>query len=182
MKKINFSLVLLCIFMNTLANAQESPPPTPMAGPPEKSSFWSNVFTGGNLGLQFGSQTIVELAPILGYKFSDNFAAGVGIKYLYYKDNYYHYSTDIYGGSVFVRRMILENLFAHAEVEVLNMEVPGLYKLVRRDVTSVFLGGGYRQMIGESSSINILLLYNVNESRYSPYRNPVVRIGFGIGI
>ena len=64
MKKINFSLVLLCIFMNTLANAQESPPPTPMAGPPEKSSFWSNVFTGGNLGLQFGSQTIVELAPV----------------------------------------------------------------------------------------------------------------------
>ena len=77
---------------------------------------------------------------------------------------------------------IIENLFAHAEVEVLNMEVPEIYRYVRKNVTSVFLGGGYRQMLGERASVNILFLYNVNESRYSPYRNPVLRIGFGIGI
>lgn len=166
------------------AFSQENEPPTPMAAPAPKPGFWDHIFTGGNFGLQFGTQTIVELAPQLGYKFTDNFAAGIGIKYLYYKINnsYYNYSTNIYGGSVFARHIIFDELFVHAEVEMLNLEVPDLYRFVRRDVTSVFLGGGYRQMIGENSSVNFLVLYNVNETLYSPYRNPIIRVGFGIGI
>ncbi|HRH67353.1 MAG TPA: hypothetical protein PLU53_13705 [Bacteroidia bacterium] len=180
MKKYNF--LFLLAFSISPAFAQENTPPTPMAGPPPRSSFWDHLFTGGNLGLQFGTQTVIDIAPVIGYKITENFAMGVGIKYLYYKDNYYHYSTNIYGGSIFARHMIIENLFAHAEVEVLNMEVPEIYRVVRKNITSVLLGGGYRQMLGERASVNFLLLYNVNESRYSPYINPVVRIGFGIGI
>ena len=184
MKKFCLILFLLTSLISIPAFAQENEPPTTLAAPAAKAPFWDHVFTGGNIGLQFGSQTIIELAPILGYKITDKFAMGVGFKYLYYKfkDSYYNYSTNIYGGSVFARHTIVENLYAHAEVEVLNMEVPELYRYTRKNVTSVFLGGGYRQMLGERASANILLLYNVNESVYSPYRNPVLRIGFGIGI
>lgn len=171
-------------FTTSAAWGQEAPPPPPSAEQPTPSHFWEKVFTGGNFGLQFGNQTIVELAPILGYRITDKFAAGIGAKYLYYhyRDSQVSYSTNIYGGSVFARHMITDNLFAYAECEVLNLEVPRNYFYVRKNVVSVLVGGGYRQEIGERSSLNLTLLYNVNESSDSPYINPIIRIGFGIGI
>ena len=91
----------------------------------------------------------------------------------------------MYGGSVFARYNILENLFAYTEYEILNLDAPdplNPYRLRRTNVTSVFVGGGYRQMLGNNSSLNLMLLYNLNESTNSPYQNPIIRIGFGFGI
>jgi hypothetical protein len=70
------------------------------------------------------------------------------------------------------------------EGEVLNLEVPNyfLQRYVRTNVFGLYVGGGYRQPLGENSSLNILLLYNLNQDRNSPYQNPIVRIGFGFGI
>lgn len=152
----------------------------------QENRFWDRVFTGGNFGLQFGNQTLIEVAPIFGYRLTERLAAGIGVKYLYYKfkSTNFSYSTDIYGGSFFTRYLILDNLFAHAEYEVLNLEVYNisLRDFRRKNITSVFVGGGYRQMLGERSSMNLMLLYNLNETSDSPYSNPVIRIGFGIGI
>ena len=154
--------------------------------PQEK--FSDHLYFGGSFGVQFGSQTYIELAPIVGYKFTQRFSAGLGLKYIYYKfnDNYsnYNYTSNIYGGGPFARFTVFDGLFLHAEYEILNLEIPDSYyqKYTRQNVTSVFLGGGYRQMIGDRSSLDFLFLYNINESSYSPYVNPVIRIGFGIGI
>lgn len=150
-------------------------------------NFTDNLFFGGNFGLQFGSQTYIELAPLIGYKITERLSAGLGLKYIYYKikDNYstLNYSTNSYGGGPFARFTLFEGLFLHGEYEILNLEVPDLYNnLIRENITSVFLGGGYRQMIGDRSSIDFLLLYNINDNRNSPYVNPVIRIGFGFGI
>jgi hypothetical protein len=46
----------------------------------------------------------------------------------------------------------------------------------------VLLGGGYRQWIGNKAFMTLMILWNVNEQLYSPYQNPVIRIGFGAGI
>jgi hypothetical protein len=46
----------------------------------------------------------------------------------------------------------------------------------------IFLGGGYRQWIGEKAFMSLSILWNVNETPYSPYSNPIFRIGFGAGI
>jgi hypothetical protein len=161
------------------------------AQPPETGeTFWNKVYFGGNLGLQFGDQTIVDVNPLVGYRLTERLSVGFTVTYIYYhfKDPFsnFNYSSDIYGGSIFTRYFILENIFAHVEAEVLNLEVPKYlfnnYEFVRDNVFGFYVGGGYRQALGDRSSINILLLYNLNENRNSPYQNPIIRIGFGFGI
>ncbi len=155
---------------------------------PDKGNFsWDRVFTGGNLGLNFGTETYVSVNPTIGYRLTDKFLVGTNLTYTYYNDRFLNYQTSSYGAGLFSRYLIFESIFAHAEYEVLNFEPAfissnGLFILPRRWVPSFFVGGGYRQRIGERSSFNILLLFNVLDNQYSPYRNPVVRMGFNIGL
>lgn len=155
-----------------------------------KPSFFDRLVFGGNLGLQFGTETIIDISPVVGYKITEKLIGGVGAKYLYYKTellingNLYKYSTNIYGGSVFGRYYLTPEFYAHTEYEILNLEVPDDFvygKLVRRNITSFLVGGGYRQPLGDRASIGITLLYNLTEDRYSPYQNPILRVGFGFG-
>jgi hypothetical protein len=41
----------------------------------------SKLFVGGALGLAFGTYTIVNVSPLVGYHFTPVFAAGAGINY-----------------------------------------------------------------------------------------------------
>ena len=104
---------------------------------------------------------------------------------MYYEDRTFApqfiYSTNIYGGGIFNQYFFLENFLAHAEYEILNLDSP-LNINKRINVHSFFVGGGYRSQIGGNSYASILLLYNLNESVDSPYTNPILRIGFGIGL
>ncbi len=163
------------------------------AQPPQTGeTFWDKVYFGGNFGLQFGNQTLVDVNPLVGYRLTEKISVGFSATYIYYhiKDSYYNidYSTDIYGGSIFSRYYFLENIFAHVEGEVLNLKVPvpnfflNRYVYERQNVFGFYVGGGYRQELGERSSLNIMLLYNLNEDRNSPYQNPIIRVGFGFGI
>lgn len=176
--------VSFCFLLNLFSpvNAQE-----PVK---ESRSFGERIFFGGNLGLQFGDITFVDISPLVGYRITDQLAAGIGGTYIYqrYRDRVYNYeySTNIYGGRIFSRYYFVENLFGHAEYEILNLEVPGLNyyvngELVRENISSFFVGGGYRQMIGERSALEIVLLYNLTEEAYSPYVNPIIRVGFVAG-
>jgi hypothetical protein len=177
-------LLLLFLLFATTSFAQM--PLTERKDEAPKERFLDRVSIGGSLGLQFGTQTYVEIAPIITYMFTRRLYGGLGLKYSYYKysDNYYTYSSNFYGGGPFARFFVLDQLFLHAECEVLNMEVPDYTYTyyTRENVTSVFLGGGYRQMIGNRSSLDLMLLYNINENRNSPYVNPIFRFGFGFGI
>jgi hypothetical protein len=162
---------------------------TVYAQPPQAGeTFWDRVYFGGNIGLQFGSQTLVDINPLAGYRLTERLSLGLSVTYLYYSYNdpysNYNYSSNIYGGSIFTNYFIFENIFAHIEGEVLNMEVPNnfLHRMVRDNIFGFYVGGGYRQPLGDRSSMNILILYNLNEDIYSPYQNPIIRIGFGFGI
>ena len=174
----------LCLFLLAFASLAIGQPVG--MNMPVQRSFKDRLYFGGNMGLQFGSQTVIGINPIIGYRVTDKFSAGVGVKYQYYrlKDPYFTYETNTYGGSIFGRYDILNGIFAYSEYEMLNLEVydQRLMALRRRDITSWFVGGGYSQPLGSRSSVFLMILYNLTESSYTPYSNPLFRMGFGIGI
>ncbi len=166
----------------------------------EFQSIRDRFFLGGNFGLQFGTVTLLEVSPQLGYYITPRLAAGAGIRYEFYKDSreyfpFVPYQTHIYGGSIFGRYTLIKNLretiglnldsqiFAQTEYEILSLErkyfeaIPsGLEG--RFPLHSVLVGGGLFQPIGRKSGIVLMALWNLNQTANSPYSNPIVRIGF----
>lgn len=154
--------------------------------PPAPSSFnTDNIFTGGSIGLSFGTLTFVDISPLIGYNITPKFSAGLGFTYIFYKDNTTagSHGEFIYGGRTFTRYLLLENIFVHTEYEVLNRKIyDALTRKERRvNVGSFLAGAGYQQAIGINSYVNIMVLWNFNENRYSLYPNPIIRGGVNIG-
>lgn len=183
MRIVKLTFIICLLFSGIITKAQDS---TSTANTSDQSEpgFGERIFFGGNLGLQFGTYTFVDISPLVGYKITEKFQAGLGATYIYYSvhDDYFDYETNIYGGRVFSRYFLFEELFLHTELEVLNLEVPvTYYDFERRNITSVFVGGGYAQEIGSNSQLVFMLLYNLNEGQYSIYQNPIIRVGFNIG-
>ncbi len=117
------------------------------------------------------------------------------------------YKSHIYGGSVFARYFftgidipVIENMYLHGEVEPLVFQtdytlvsgnsgdyIDSYYNYYVKEsdqitITSIFLGGGLRQMISDNSFLYIEALWNFNEDLYSPYDNPRIRIGVSFGL
>lgn len=178
---------------------------------------------GGGLGLAFGSITNIYVAPSVGYRITDNFAAGITLGYNYYRQKdafetynintnqskYLPFTQSIYTGSIWGRYIIIPNIIAQVELEVNNISFYDYdkgsyfdkdgwaqYHKGRVSIPSLLLGGGYRQPIGEYSSMFIMAMYDVLQNipgntrvdntgaRYSisPYANRIdFRVGFTIG-
>ena len=145
------------------------------------------IYFGGNLGMQFGTITQIDLSPLVGYRITDALSAGVGLSYQYYRDDRWSFGdleTNIYGWKVFGKYFFYEDLFAQVENEMLNLETKYfdvLNKYPNQDrfwLNCFMVGGGYRQRIGEKSSVSITALWNLNQTANTPYSNPIIRIGF----
>ncbi len=171
-----------------------------------KSKLSDRLVFGGNFGLSFGAIDYVELSPKIGYRVKPRFITGIGMKYIYYHEDIdynvngtwytYDYESKVYGGSIFGQYTLLENLnesiginigdiIAYSEIEQLNVEAylvnpaTGRYEPNGRTwVISTLVGGGIYQPIGSRSGIHLLILYNLTDELFSPYSNPVIRIGF----
>ena len=159
----------------------------------EKEVTWRDrLYFGGNVGLSFGDITIIEVAPLVGYRITPRWSSGIGFEYEYYRTSRYIYgnfSTSIYGGSVFTEYNIWRDfitkgisLIVHTEYEALSLDQkyfqdPNLPH-GRFILNSVLVGGGIRQHLGGRASINILVLWNLNQTQYSPYENPTIRFNF----
>lgn len=164
-----------------------------------KGRFTDKIFFGGSLGLQFGTVTMIDVSPVVGYRITEKFETGIGLTYKYYKykdyfiDNYtgigYDLKSNILGGSVFARYHILENVFAHIEFESLRYQYDNYYSTgvsiqseqLVANINSVFVGAGYRQRISQGSYFFIMALWNLTEDAMSPYSNPVLRMGMVFG-
>jgi hypothetical protein len=115
------------------------------------------------------------------------------------------YKSNVFGGAVYFRYYLssffnnfLGNIFAHAEYEYLSFIQPyalsptgNIYdpygnRYIRGnstvEVNSMLVGGGYRQPLGNRVAMDLLLLFNLNDSYNSPYTNPIFRIGVGVGL
>ena len=120
-------------------------------------------------------------------------------------NQYLNFTMNVYGGKIFFRYYLssifdnfLGNLFVHTEYEYLTYTRPYTYNPTgsildpyanayspgkeRIEVNSLFVGGGYHQPIGGRVFMDLLILYNLNDSYNSPYSNPVFRVGFGVGL
>ena len=164
-----------------------------------KARFTDKIFVGGGLGLQFGTLTLIDVSPIIGYRITEKFETGLGFTYKYYRykdyyiDNYtgigYDLKSNITGGSIFTRYHIFENVFAHVEFERLRYRYDDYYNTgaglqsdkITANFNSIFVGGGYRQRISNGSYFFIMALWNINEGALSPYSNPVIRMGMVLG-
>jgi hypothetical protein len=163
---------------------------------PKKSKKWDKFILGGNIGLQFGTVTYIDISPILGYYATPRLITGLGLTYQYYNDSYYSgYSTHIFGGRTFVNYAVVEHLgrnlkmktditiFVHTEYEALNIgrdftEAKNADATKRFWLNGILLGGGIRKPIGKRSSFNFTVLYNILADSRTPYTNPIIRIGF----
>ena len=156
--------------------------------PPESNSFKDRIFIGGGLGLQFGTITNIEVSPLIGYRLTDNFSAGLGASYIYFKrkfDNYDDFETSIYGYRLFARRNIGQQFFAQVEYENLSLEFfdPFDGSTGRQWIPGFFIGGGIFQPIGNRAGLNLSAMYNLmHDDVRSPYNSPLVlRIGITAG-
>jgi hypothetical protein len=176
--------------------------------PQKEKGFNANrLIFGGGLGLSFGQTTAIAVAPVVGYRITDNFAAGIGLGYQYFRvkdyllafnhatqrDEYFDYKSSVYSGSVWARYIIFRNLFAHAEYEHNLIRYKEYYydpannynltdRNVNIDVPALLLGGGLRQPVSDRSSFVIMALYDVLQDEFSPYYKRVdFRMGFNVG-
>jgi hypothetical protein len=49
-------------------------------------------------------------------------------------------------------------------------------------IYNVLGGGGYRQAISDRLFFDAMMLWNFTPTLYTPYVNPIIRIGFNIGL
>jgi len=175
-------LFVYCLLSYVYCYSQDFTPP--VAGS-AKAPFWSwsKVYVGGGLGLQFGNITLVNVAPDIGYRITERYSAGIGIRYMYFADNRYKppFKLNIYGASVFNRFIVTNFLFLHGEYEVLNGPWNPSLPNYRFNLNNVWVGGGLSQG-SNGASITLMGLWNLNVEPYNPFPNPQIRIGVSIGL
>jgi hypothetical protein len=161
---------------------------------PYKKKF---IYT--NFGLGFSSfdgvsQFNISAAPALGFRLTKRFAVGPGISYAYSNfsfpssvqltangDN--SIATNSVGIKAFAQYIVYKEFFLHAEYEVTNAQLlaedrGGFLSKVNRTVTTPLAGVGYRSYISENAALDIVGLYNFNNTIYSLYPGFVLRFSF----
>lgn len=151
---------------------------------------------GGNFWLSFGTNSYVEVSPVFLYRATPKLLVGPGVTYIYRKDSFWGIETSYYGPRAIATYTLFSNLdetlnlnigniILHTEFESLNTEKWDYDSSIGRYVSngrtwinSYLLGGGLFQPLGQRGGISIIVLYNFLETDYTPYSNPVVRIGF----
>lgn len=173
--KFIFCAMFICLFV-LVSQGQNKGTTKPKE---QKVPLRDRLSFGGNFGLQLGNPTLIDLSPTVGYRVTEKFMPGLGVTYIYYGFNSggQRYSTNVYGGTAFARYNILQQLFLHTEFEMLNYQA--FDENGRQWVPAWLAGGGYAQPLGASSSVNIMVLWNLLEraDRPSLYNNPIIRVG-----
>jgi hypothetical protein len=163
--------------------------------------FSDKLFFGGALGLTVGDITQIDIIPVAGIWVIPQWSLGIGGRYSYYSHRGYFiggpsepYRTHIWGGSVFTQILPIVDfsevlpipvhggIMFHGEYEKLYLDRklidPFTSSATSKTWIDLYLVGvGYRQRIGEKAALNILLLWEISNSSYSPYKqNPMLRV------
>lgn len=149
------------------------------------------ILYGGNFSLQFGNYTYIDISPVVGLWLLPRVAVAAGPSYKYIRDPLG--STNVYGGKAYSRFFFIQDLnkiiplgyrislYAHIEYERMSYRSAFFYTTYESERISqdnVLAGLGVSQWIGMRSSLNISVLWLVNESEIQIYDSPEIRIGF----
>ena len=188
-------IVIFIIFQVTTSVGQYEYPGEETKEPKRKASKidGSRIFFGGNFGLSLWSEYVyIELSPLIGYKITPRFWAGVGPKYMFIKQSTY-YQSSIFGFKTFSSFAVLDKInevtnigigsvFLYAENEILSLEplyynpISGYYKDEREWFDIVMAGIGVRFPLGQRMGLSIMVLWGLTESAQLLYSNPEIRL------
>lgn len=158
-----------------------------------------NVFVGGNFGLSIGRYTLINIAPQVGYRFSNKVAAGVGMNFLYaseknddiYGNDYSKVVQGIIGLNLFGRLYPINNIMLQVQPEVnyrfghvkyYDYRQPDKTSLDAEIVPSLLAGGGL-VMPNEHGAFIISVMYDLLQEPNSPYGNrPVLNVGYNFNL
>jgi len=192
-------LVFISFSIISGQNAKEEQFPYDKKAREDTPPFKERLFFGGNFGLQFGTITDIQVSPVIGYWLLPRLNFAVGPDYRYYKDQFDR--TTIYGGKGYLQFVVIQDInkvipmgvhtgiFLHLEDELLSLKsafwkpapsYPSIppYKSDRFYLNTALAGVGISQQIGRRSSLNFIVLWALNDSGYSIYSNPEIRISF----
>ena len=172
----------------------------------EKGFNLNNLIFGGGFIFGIGGGiTNLGISPVIGYKVSDHFSAGIGLGYEYLGiKNYtsywdkngtpvaYDLKTSIFSGSVWARYLLFQNVFVHVEPQMIYWTKVNsvsfdpvsnsvLENKQRLFVPRMLVGGGIRQPISDRVSGLLLVLYDVIRDPNSPYNGLDIRFGIVAG-
>jgi len=186
MKKV--SIILIMVFWPVFVFPQFIPREKEKNEDPDISelSVRERFFVGGFLGLQFGDFTMVGVNTHAGFRITNRLSAGIGGTYQYINDRWLgqSLSSHTYGGGVFARFRVFDQLFVHAEQEWLNLmsrpDNSGPETRQRISEDNFLLGPGYGLRLSEKVRLNLLVLYNFNKDSQVYFTNPFFRVGVDI--
>ena len=179
-------LTSLLLFLPAKVNSQKVNRETP--------PLRERIFFGGDFGLQFGTYTNIEVAPIIGLWVLPRVAVAAGPKYTYYATRNIG-STSIFGGRVYTQFVLIQDinniipagihlgLFVHGEGEIQSLEsetpfwVNTQVDSERFTANALLVGGGISQPMGRRGALNIIALWALNDP-YDLYSSPEIRISF----
>ncbi len=142
----------------------------------------------GNCGLSIGSEFLnVQFNPNVGYCFNQYVTSGVIATMEYFKGTSYFnetYSNFTYGGGAFVDVFPIDFLVARVEAQLIcyddcyhNFQNPE-----KKVEVPILIGAGYHKAITDRASINLMLLWNLNETEglrnNTTFSNPILKINF----
>ena len=164
----------------------------------------SKLFTGGNVGLGFGSgRTSIGIGPYFGYSLNKYVDVALSLNYNYISQrDYVQYGDKLrqsmIGPGVFTRLFPVKFLFAQAQFEqnfikLKYIPASGGYYLPfseTKSVSSFLIGPGYAggREAGNNTYYYVSVLFDVAKNKNSPYVdglgrvNPIFRAGFNIGL
>jgi len=175
LRQLLFITIMLFVGTNTTIMAQED-----TESEPQKKFDASRLVFGGNIGASFNNRTgYAEVSPLVGYRFTNRFVAGLGPSYMYYK--FAGYGTHIYGGRLFASYYLLNLIFVHGEYEMLNIDFGSI--VGRKWIQRLPLGAGISQQLGPAR-VNFVALYDVlyNNNSSQFYATPwIFRGGVSFG-
>lgn len=156
---------------------------------PQNGFKKQNLFFGGNLSLQLGSYTLINVSPQAGYHLNKYLDAGLGINLQYISEKSYYsngqdYSKQslfVYGGNVFARVFPIKQAFLQVQPE---------YNFIHSTVKYYNAGNtnySYNAkapslLLGVGANLNgvlISVMYDVIQNKNSPYSNkPFINFGY----
>ncbi len=180
-----FSTLLIALLFTSAAFCQEEEKST------EKQNGFKkeNLFFGGNLSLQLGSYTLINVSPQVGYHLNKNLDAGLGVNLQYISEKSYYsngqeYSKQslfVYGGNVFARVFPIPQAFLQVQPEYnwIHSKVkyydPGnINYSYNTKAPSLLLGVG-----ANLNGLLISVMYDVIQNINSPYSSkPFINFGY----
>lgn len=156
----------------------------------QKPPLRERMFFGGNFGMQFGTYTYIEVSPIVGIWLLPRIGVAAGPTYKFLKDRVG--STSVYGGKAFTRLVLIQDInnivpigmglsiYLHGEYEYLSYRSDFFYtnpETTRVGNRAFLVGFGISQHLGPRASMNLSLLWVINDPELDIYDNPEIRVG-----